>query len=90
MDVAEKLEAALALANQLGIQIRREPVDGEGGGLCMLRGKRVLFVDTLADAATRYERCVAALATLAEVDKHFVRPDLREDIDRCRAAGPNE
>lgn len=83
-DTAEKLEAIVNLAAQMGIEIRREPLGGEGGGLCKLRGRQVLFIDTLADTTTRYERSVAAIAALGEIDQHFVRPDVREDIERSR------
>ena len=81
----DRLDALIAAAESLGIAIRREPLGGEGGGLCLLRGKRVLFVDTLADGATRYERTLAALAPLAELDGCFLRPDVREDVERTRA-----
>lgn len=84
MDLQTRLDEMAALAEQVGVEIRREALGGDGGGLCVLRGRRVLFIDTLADLETRYDKTLAALAGLPEVDAHYVRPDLREEIDRMR------
>lgn len=86
MDLQSRLEELLALAAEIGLEIRREPLGGAGGGYCVLRGKRVLFVDTLADLETRYEKTLAALAPLPEIDTHYIRPDIREEIETLRRA----
>jgi len=84
-----RLDELISAAEAAGISIRREQLGGEGGGLCVLRGRRVLFIDTLSDAETRYERTLAALAPLAEMDARFLRPDVREDIERARRSLAN-
>lgn len=84
MDYAEKLDAILEAAERIGISVRREALGGEGGGYCLLRGRPVLFVDVQADAATRYERTIRALAPLPELDQVYLRPDVREDWERER------
>lgn len=84
MDVEDRLDVLLAICDELGISIRREPLGGEGGGLCTLRGRRVLFVDTSADAETRYERALGGLANLKELDDLYIRPEVRQDIDAHR------
>lgn len=86
MDVQTRLESLLSLAEQIGVDIRAEPMGGDGGGLCWLRGKPVLFVDTSADLATRYDRTLAALAPMSALDEHFILPELRWDLDRQRQA----
>lgn len=85
MDVQTRLDTLLTVADQLGIEIRRTLLGGEGGGLCLLRGRRVLFVDTSADTATRYDRTVAAMAALAELEGQYLPPEVREDLDRAAA-----
>src|SRR5262245_13719701 len=87
MNLETQLDALIEAAEAIGLTVRREPLGGSGGGLCMLKGRRVLFVDTLADAETRYERVLAALAPLRELDATYLRPDVREEIERMRAAG---
>lgn len=84
MSLDARLDELISAAEAAGIAIRREQLGGEGGGLCVLRGKRVLFIDTLSDAETRYERTLAALAPLSEMDGRFLRPDVREDLERAR------
>lgn len=84
MGLDARLDELILAAEAAGISIRREPLGGEGGGLCVLRGRRVLFVDTLSDAETRYERTLAALAPLPELEGRFLRPDVREDLERAR------
>jgi len=82
MDVQSRLDTLLGLADSLGISIRRESLGGEGGGLCRLKGQRVLFVDTAADLDTRYERTLRALCDLPEWEGCYVRPELRDDLER--------
>jgi hypothetical protein len=83
MDVQTRLDTLLAAAEQLGIEIRRAPLGGEGGGLCSVHGHRVLFVDTTADTATRYDKTVDAMATLPEMQEHYLPPQIREDMERA-------
>ena len=83
MDAQTRLDTLLAAAEQLGIEIRQAPLGGEGGGLCQLRGRRVLFVDTSADTATRYDRTVGAMAGLPEMQGMYLPPLVREDLARA-------
>jgi len=85
MELAARLEALCELAEDIGIEVRAEPMGGDGGGLCVLRGQRVLFVDTAADLANRYDHTLAALAPLTELDQHYLVPELRHDFERQRA-----
>lgn len=84
MNLSDRLEALLTLAEQIGLEVRAEFMGGDGGGLCQLKGRRILFVDTSADVATRYERTLAAIADLPEVDDHYLVPEVRRDIDHQR------
>jgi len=82
------MEYLLTLAEQMGAEVRAEPMGGEGGGLCKLRGQYVLFVDLAADLVSRYDRTCAAMAVLPDLDKHYLLPEIRSDLDRAR--GQNE
>ena len=76
-----KLQDAIEqLLDTLDIDVRHEHLGGEGGGLCQLKGRRVMFVDLDADTATRLERCVAALRGLPEIDGLYLSPALRERL----------
>jgi hypothetical protein len=86
VDLQARLDTLLTLAEELGLTIRREPLGGSGGGFCVLRGRRILFVDTSADLEARYEATLAALAPLPEMDAHYLPPEVREDLERQRGA----
>ncbi len=87
MELQTRLDALLRLAEEIGLAVRREPLGGTGGGLCVLRGRRILFDDTSADLETRYEAMLAALAPLPELETRFVIPEIREELHRARTLG---
>ncbi|MCK6456964.1 MAG: hypothetical protein L6Q92_10605 [Phycisphaerae bacterium] len=86
MDLQQRLDGLIEVARELGIDVRTEPLGGESGGLCALKGRTVLFIDSSADLETRYEKTAAALAGLRELDERYLRPEIREDLDRFRSA----
>ncbi|MBK8270595.1 MAG: hypothetical protein IPK83_20755 [Planctomycetes bacterium] len=53
-----------------------------GGGLCVVKGERRLFVDSLADSQTRYERTLEALAGIAEFPAASLPAVVRDDMER--------
>lgn len=84
MDPQTQLESLLNLLTQLGVEVRRERLGGSGGGLCRLRDQRVFFLDLDLDRAGQLEAGVAAVAAFPEVDRLYLTPALREQIDRVR------
>jgi len=90
MDATTQLDTILRLFEQLGVEVRQERLGGSGGGMCRIRGRRVVFVDLDADAATRIDRCVEALAAVPEAATIYIAPDLREQMDRIRWVLPNK
>lgn len=89
MDLGSRLGQLLEAAEQIGIDVRTAPMGGEGGGLCELRGRKVLFVDITADVATRYDRTVEALASLPELEQLYLPPEVRQDLDRTKGNRPH-
>ncbi len=75
------MQELMQLADELGIQVRAESLGGEGGGLCTLRGVKVLFIDTDADPTDRLERTARALASANRLDAVYVRPEVRDLLD---------
>ena len=87
MDLQARLDELLRVAEEMGLTIQRVPLGGDGGGFCIVKGQKRLFVDTQADVETRYEHTLAALASLEDIDTHFLLPEVREDIEEQRARG---
>lgn len=88
MEMEQRLDALIRLAERAGIQVRHEPMEGSGGGMCVMRGQRVLFVDTSAPPDVRYERLVSELAGAVDLDAVYVVPALRRDIEAARPDNP--
>jgi hypothetical protein len=80
----DKLGHLLESCRAIGIVVRDESLGGGGGGLCRLRGQRVLFVDADADDAGRYEKTISALKDEPEFEQMFLPPVIREDFQRSR------
>lgn len=83
-DLGDQLRSLVALAERCGVTLRFERLDGEGGGLCRVKGQDILFVDASADTATQLDQSAKALANHPAVEHCFVRPDLRAILDRHR------
>lgn len=60
----EKLERALEIAGEEGIEIRREWLRGVRGGLVRVRHTPILFVDDSLTAAEQWEQTRRALRQL--------------------------
>lgn len=86
MHEVDKLGHLLESCRAIGIVIRDEPLGGGGGGMCVLRGQRVLFVDAEETDGGRYEKTVAALIGEPEFDEMFLPPVIRDDLERARDA----
>lgn len=61
MHTVELLEEAIALAEQVGYQVRREWLGGGGGGDCQLKGQKWLFLDLAVGPLDHLELVVQAL-----------------------------
>lgn len=82
MEEASLLEVVTELMRRLGVDVRREKLGGDGGNLCRIRGKSILFDDIDADIATRLDRCIAALAEIPEASSIYIPPEIRERIEK--------
>lgn len=84
MDPFRLIDEIVQVCEKVGIEVRRAPLGGEGGGLCAIKGRRVLYVDSSADVVTQCEKSLTDLASLPELDDMHVAPFLREALDRAR------
>jgi hypothetical protein len=82
MDDAGMLQQLEGLAADLEVDLRHDDMDG-AGGLCRYGGRACLLVNRALPPAERLRVVVHALARLPLEDV-FVRPQVRELLDRCR------
>ena len=79
--VIEHLEL---LAEKLGVEVRFEHVDGPGG-MCQLRGAKIIFVNDDLDLDDQVLVIGSALSSL-DFDSVFVVPEVRELLEAFRSA----
>ena len=71
MHTVELLDHLLAAAQELGYQIRREWLDGQGGGRCEFADQRWIFLDLALTVPEQLEQLTDALRgqpALAQLD----------------------
>lgn len=85
MDDHIALDQLEALACVLGIEVRYETIPQDdvtiSGGLCRLKGKNVIVVDSRAKAKDRIRTLVQALKPFDLTDV-YIRPALREMLEK--------
>ena len=75
------LEELLSLLEQNSITIRSEPLGGSGGGLCIIKGQSIFFVDTQAQSADTAAIAAEAVSTVLDIDQVYIRPEVRQFIE---------
>ena len=81
MDSLQLLAEAIGVARQLGFEIREEML-GEGrGGVCRIKGRKILFIDSQLAPRDRLIQVLAALRTDPATKQLDLRPALRHLID---------
>jgi len=86
MDQQQILDELLALLEDNGVELRSEPMGGSGGGLCTIKGKKIFFTDTQATAAEGVHLCALAVAKIIDVDKIYIKPEVRQFIENITGA----
>ena len=76
------LEELLHLLEANAVKVRNEPLGGSGGGLCTVKGQRIFFVDTQAPSGEIAVLCAEAVAKLLDLETVYVRPEVRQYIER--------
>lgn len=78
------------LVDSLGIQSRCEPIKKEAtfspGGLCRLKGEYVLILNSNATLEEKVQ-ILARAVTRFDLSQRYLRPGLREFLDRFPGAG---
>jgi hypothetical protein len=85
----EVFRELLNVAERAGISVRLEPMDPElferrHGGLCKIEGVRTILVDSAASLEEQLAVLLRALGQV-ELDAIYMRPGLRNRIDRARS-----
>lgn len=75
------LEELLALLEANSVAIRDEPLGGNGGGLCAMKGRQIFFVDTQAPSAVVAAMCAQAVSKVVDIEQIYIKPEVRQFIE---------
>ncbi len=92
MDDQSLFDALLLVAAALGVAVRVEPFETPaqaGGGSCIVRGERLIVIDSTAPPPVRIAALARALSEL-ETDAIFMVPEAREAVEAMRESRPGE
>jgi len=81
MNKTQILEELLGLFEANGVIIRQEPLGGGGGGLCSVKGRWILFVDTQAPSEVMAAVCAEAVPQVVDIEQIYIKPEIREFIE---------
>lgn len=86
MHTIELLDAAMRCAEELGIRIREDWLEGADGGECEIAGQRWLFLDLAQTPQERLAVVASCLAAFALEADAAVPEEVREILPGRRAA----
>ncbi len=87
MDEKAVVEYLLLLLEKNNIAIRTEALGGRGGGVCKLRDRTVVFVDSDALTADTAAMCAQAVNDLVETEKVYIIPQVRDFLEKHTLTG---
>ena len=80
MHTVELLEQAVSVATQLGYQIRYEWLGGIGGGGCLIKGEKWIFLDLAQTPIEQLGQVIEAIRTEPNVTQLDLTGELNEQI----------
>jgi hypothetical protein len=81
MHTVELLQEAVEAARQLGYEIRQDWLGGDGGGHCIVRGRKWLLLDVAQSADEQLEVVADALRSETSASRLIRSPELAERLD---------
>jgi hypothetical protein len=86
MDTVTLLEEALNAARQIGFEIREEWFGGMSGGACVVRGRKMLFLDLNLGPRQRLDQVLSALRSDPQSAEIMMTTALRRVLETTKAA----
>jgi hypothetical protein len=86
MHTVELLEEAVEAARRLGYEVRQDWLAGDGGGHCLVRGRKWLLLDLAQSADEQLDVVAEALRGEAGTRSAIKSPELAERLSVRRVA----
>ena len=86
MHTVELLQEALEAARGLGFEVRQDWLGGNGGGHCLVRGRKLVLLDIAQSTEERLSVVADALRGEPGATKYVRSPELAERLKPQRMA----
>jgi hypothetical protein len=86
MHTVELLNEALDAARRLGYEVKQDWLGGNGGGHCIVRGRKWILLDVAQSADERLDIVMEALRTESGASRALRSPQLVERLQPGRLA----
>ncbi|MCF7972198.1 MAG: hypothetical protein K9N55_00115 [Phycisphaerae bacterium] len=86
MNQQQILEELVSILETHGIQVRQESLSGQPGGLCTVRGRPIVFLDSCACAQDNADACAEAVSRVINIEELYIKPQVRQYIEIHHAA----
>lgn len=80
MHTVAMLKEALDTARRMGYEVRQDWLGGDGGGHCLVRGRKWLLLDVAQSADEQLDVVADALRCEAGVERAIRSPELAERL----------
>jgi hypothetical protein len=81
------LDELLEILESNGVTLRHEPLGGGAGGLCTVKSRHIFFADTQSSSADVAAAAAEAIRKVVDIEKVYMRPEIREFIESNSTAG---
>ena len=84
MNQQQILEELVSLLETSGIQVRDEPLSGQHSGLCTVRGRAIMFLDSDTGVQDNADACAEAVGEAINIEALYIKPQVRQYIEARR------
>ncbi|MCP4450662.1 MAG: hypothetical protein GY809_04320 [Planctomycetes bacterium] len=84
MNQRQILEELVSLLETNGIQVRDEPMPGQRSGLCTVRGRPIMFLDSDTSVQDSADACAEAAGQAINIEELYIKPQVRQYIEAHR------
>jgi hypothetical protein len=86
MHTVDLLDEALGAARRLGYDVRQDWLGGDGGGHCLVRGRRMLLLDVAQSPDEQLDIVIDALRSESNAARHLRSRELVHRLSLRTAA----
>ena len=89
MNQQQILEELISILETSGIHVRDEHLSGQTGGLCTVRGRPVMFLNSCSCVQDNVEACAQAVNQVIDIETLYIKPQVRQTIEAQSGQGPS-